>query len=120
MLALEPLVRWPETRAWLLADLAEHRAQSSWDWEADARWATMTGDDAMRSCIDVLLSSSTIGMIKLNYHDSYVRRTITLPRLRALRRLVREGYAVARWTGTGEGSRALYGLSRVRVYELPR
>lgn len=109
---------WARTREWLVADLREHRAQSSWDWTADARWAAHTGDAAMQECIDVLMRSDTIGMIKINYHDAYVRRQITEPRLRALRRLVREGHAVAYWQGAGEGSRNEFGVGRFRVYTL--
>lgn len=109
---------WQRTRAWLIADLREHRCQSSWDWTADRRWAAHKGDVAMQECIDVLLSSDTIGMIKVNYHDAYVRRQITEPRLRALRRLVREGHAVAYWQGAGEGARNNFGVGRFRVYAL--
>lgn len=37
---------WERTREWLIADLCEHRCQSSWDWTADKRWAEHKGDFA--------------------------------------------------------------------------
>lgn len=109
---------WQRTRAWLIADLREHRCQSSWDWEADKRWAEMKGDAAMQECIDVLINSTGIDVLRANYHDAYVRRQVTEPRLRALRRLVREGHAVAYWQGAGEGARNNFGVGRFRVYAL--
>lgn len=109
---------WAVTRVMMVADLAEHGQQASWDWEADRRWARMKGDREMVGCLDHLLANTGVAVQRVNYHDAYIRQRVTLPRLKALRRLVRDGECVSYWMGAGEGSRASYGVGRIRVYRL--
>jgi hypothetical protein len=98
-----------------LDDLRKNGDQASWDWEADERFAHMIGDleaaDMIRQAID---SVSTI----FHRYTAVHVTGITQKRLRALRRLGRQGFIKTGWIGTGPGGYNEFGVRRSRWYRL--
>jgi hypothetical protein len=100
------------------ADMATHDGMgSSWDWEADLRFAQAIGDDGAATWADQLARSQMPLPLRLDLYTAHCGH-ITRRRRRAMGELVRRGWATASWIGLGEGSRAAFGVGRSRVYEL--
>ncbi len=102
---------------WVIQDLSKHRCQSSWDWGADLRFARIfAGDFVDDICTLCRANAPTPHLIA--FHRAYIYRRVTLPRLRALRNLVRGGKVKATWSGTDYGGRTDFGVTRTRQYRL--
>ena len=92
----------------------------SWDWDADsyfARRATGISDDT-KEVLDKLLEHHGIAPVEMRWHDVFIRRAVTARRLRAARKLIKQGKLTADWGGTGPGGRTDFGIVRTRVYSL--
>ena len=99
----------------LVNDLKQHGGQSSWDWEADARFAEIIGDFESAKILWGVVHSSTMVFRQL----TIVQKTgITKKRLRALRRLVKLGLVESSWESLGAGGRNIFGVGRLRGYNL--
>lgn len=102
----------------IIKDLETHDNQGAWDWEADLRFARAIGDtEAVADC-QALLRSNAPFALQIAAHHGLIAKTITARRIRALRALVRQGRARAFWLGTGRGGASLFGVNRVRHYQL--
>jgi hypothetical protein len=99
----------------MMKDLEEYGEQSSWDWDADLRFAIMINDEKSITIIQEALKSYSTSQVRC---QAVAETGITKKRLRVLNGLIRLGLVKASWVGTGEGGRNLYGVSRVRSYEL--
>lgn len=104
-----------EDERFLLDDLRENHAQSSWDWPADERFAEHVGDGD--NLITESMESGAPSAFRIAAAKTWER--ITQRRLRALRALVKRGLVVAFWSGTGPGGFTDFGVRRVRTYDLP-
>lgn len=101
-------------KAFLLEDLKRHIYLSSWDFEADVRFAeAIKHKDAeiVRLCLE--------GQSPWPIRKSVLESTgVTKLRLRALRELVHDGLVVSEWTGTGPGGWTELNVCRCRMYKL--
>lgn len=99
----------------LINDFKEHPVQSSWDFEADLRFAKEIGDDEAVNLLRSMLKSRFVpAILGVFYHT--IRPRITRKRLRVIRKLVEQGLVVTYWSGTGYGGKADFGVSRTRTY----
>lgn len=98
----------------LLNDLKENVSQSSWDWEADLRFAYAI-DHPKKKLIEDVVNSETVWPIRYGILKS---TGITAKRLRYLRKLVNKKLVISYWIGSGWGGQSEFGLKRVRNYRL--
>lgn len=102
-------------KRFLLSDLEENLDQSSWDWEADYRFAIAAGDTKSAEIIKEAIDSSAPTALRF----VLVRSTgITKKRLRVMNGLIKMKLVTAYWLGTGDGGRSEFGISRVKIYTL--
>ena len=99
----------------LIQDFKEHPVQSSWDFEADLRFAKAIDDEEAVGLIRSMLKSSFAPAILGVFHHT-IRPRITRRRLAATRKLVERGLVTARWSGTGYGGKTEFGVNRARTY----
>ncbi len=105
------------TDAGIVLDILRTHAQgitSSWDWEMDLKFAEKIDDEEAVNLLKELRGS----VLAIREHDQYIRPTITVRRLRALRKLVKKGLVESYWVGTGWGGRNDTGVNRLRGYML--
>jgi hypothetical protein len=104
-----------EIEAFLIHDMKSHGGcQSSWDWEADARFASFI-EHKDAALINQACYSGTVWPIK----ERIIRGTgIIQLRLRYLRGLQKCGIVKGAWTGTGAGGLYELGTRRIRDYWL--
>lgn len=100
----------------LLSDLSENGEQCSWDWEADLRFARITGQDT--SPIEAAIYSSA--PIAFRVAASRGWEKVTQKRIRLLRKLCKIGLANSYWSGTGNGGKSDFGLNRVKNYVITK
>lgn len=100
----------------VLEDLKKHGTQSSWDWEADQRFASHIGDSEAADGIRKILDSCAPSAFRIAAMLEY--RRITNRRLRVLRKLVKNGLVVAFWDGLGQGAINQFGVRRVRCFRI--
>jgi hypothetical protein len=98
----------------LLADLKEHRVQSSWDWSADERFAIHLGE--RNTLIRETMDSGAPAVFRMAAANTW--KKITQRRLRTLRRLVDRKLVTSFWSGTGDGGFYEFGVRRIRSYAL--
>jgi len=109
-----------EVLNWLRDDLKQCEIQTSWDWDADYRFAMQFGSESEKKAIKEFYFSKSIAGIKIAVWCETIRGTITRKRLNALNELVAQGYAKKWWSGTGGGGMYEIGVNRVRAYGLSR
>lgn len=97
----------------LEADVRRHRSQSSWDWEADARFARLLGNEWAERRILAACESHAPAAFR---YAAVAETGVTKQRLAALRLLLKSGRITADWRGTGPGGLSELGTNRVRVY----
>ena len=100
----------------LLNDLKINGTQSSWDWEADFRYACEFYPNDIERAKMIVYGGAPAG-VRMSEHDRAMRH-IKLSRLRALRALESKGLITSYWTGTGEGGRNFTGVCRERAYKI--
>ncbi len=109
-----------EVESFLLKDIEKHGgSQSSWDWEADARFAKRFVADAVEDVMALLKSESPFP-IQISGHRVLIYRKVTVKRLRGLRGLVKKGLVASHWYGLGAGGVNTFGVGRTRGYILCR
>ena len=99
----------------LINDFKEHPVQSSWDFEADLRFAKAIGDKEAVELIKPMLNGGFLPAILAIFRHT-IRPRITNRRLRAMRKLVKQGLVKIGWLGTGYGGKTEFGVNRVRSY----
>lgn len=100
----------------VLSHLKDFGPQGSWHWDADARFARAIGDHGAAGVIEDAYSHAYLLTYQLA--AMYSVRHIKRRRLRALRKLVKQGLVKAHWRGTGPGGATEFGTNRVRQYGL--
>ena len=98
----------------LINDLKSNGEQSSWDWDADARFAKIIGDEKSEQIILAAIKSGAPSAIRF---ETVHQTGVPKKRLRYLRGLVKKGVATAYWEGLGEGGKNTFGVNRLRVYK---
>lgn len=102
----------------ILEDIKKTRmGQSSWDWEADYRFAKAVNANDEIEILKALLKSHTAFPIQIEIHRKYISK-LKNRRLRALRRLEKRGVLFSGWAGTGYGGYALFGTRRTKGWHL--
>lgn len=102
----------------ILKDMRErHVGQSSWDWEADYRFAKAIGAIYEIEILESLLKSTTVFAIQIACHKKFITK-LKNRRLRALRCLVKQGLVDSWWRGTGYGGYSEFGARRIKTYHL--
>lgn len=101
----------------LLADLHQHRGQSSWDYEADYRFAKALGWEKETEDLKSILGSRAPFTCIIAAHTTLVGHVKKL-RVSTLRTLAKEGYVEAFWVGMGSGGGSTFGVNRARAYVL--
>lgn len=100
----------------VLSDIKKNGSQSSWDWDADLRFACHLG---LTEEIQHLRAANEGNFLPNRLaHFEMVRRKITQRRLRVLRKLVHEGRVTSEWRGTGLFGKTDCGINRARAYFL--
>lgn len=100
----------------ILSDLEKYGSQSSWDWEADYRFAQQFYPEHEELIRKITYGGAPAG-IRINAHFHTAANKVKQNRLAVLRMLVKKGFVVSYWNGTGEGGALLFGVNRVKVYE---
>ena len=100
----------------ILADLKKNDAQSSWDWDADLRFAKHLGLAEEFRHLELAIGGNFLPDRRA--HFEMVRRTVTQRRLRAIRKLVHMGLVRSEWRGTGSCGKTDCGINRARGYFL--
>lgn len=101
----------------ILKDMRSYHGQSSWDWEADLRFARFLGDKEAEVIINDACHCSLVPMAVALMHTKAALR-VKGKRLDLLRELVREGL-VEKWPlGTGQCGRTDCGISWAMSYHL--
>lgn len=100
----------------LIKDLEENESQSSWDWEADFRFAKQFYPNECKD-IALIIRSQTLHAHQIVAHRLLAEKTKS-SRLRTMRRLIKKGIVKAYWVGTGWGGKHDFGINRVRAYFL--
>lgn len=104
----------------VLNDLRRHElghGQSSWDWEADFRFAKEVGTKDEIEILQALLKSSAVFAHQIAVHKARIRK-LAQRRIRALRKLYKMGLVDAFWLGTGHGGYSEFGIRRIRTWIL--
>ena len=115
---LAPLSEKARFMAKYLKETAVGSSCSSWDFEADYAFASEFGQFEIAEFIQSCMNSNVcFAHIIGSWHSSW-KKSVTSPRLTALRELTRHGYVEASWTGLGEGSKNQWGVTRIRSYRL--
>lgn len=107
-----------EQRQFLIADIKKHGAQSSWDWDADVRFARFLDDTVSADAIQRACDSHSVLSARYSYWVHFGGRRICRNRMRRLRELVSAGFLSAGWVGLGAGGFSEFGIRRVRAYSL--
>lgn len=106
-----------EIQDFLMTDLKENGSQSSWDFQADLRFAKfLKEEEAVADLERILFSSAPLALI-LDAHSALIGK-VKNKRLAGLRELVSMGEAESFWMGLGQGSMNQFGAKRVRCYSL--
>lgn len=100
----------------LIKDIGENGSQSSWDWQADLRFAKFFFPEE-HADIAAIIHSSTVYSSRIAAHEVLAKKTKS-SRIATLRRLIKKGLIESSWMGTGEGGKNLFGVNRVRSYYL--
>ncbi|MGR5367023.1 hypothetical protein [Photobacterium damselae] len=98
--------------------LQEHKNCSSWDFAADLAFAKKFCDRDVVKLIEDVMCPVNAGCPAVHVWMLGWKQPVTEKRLKALRELCNKGFAEAYWMGLGEGSRNIFGRTRVRYYEL--
>lgn len=102
---------------WLYEDIKEHGPQSSWDWEAELRFARFVGDTHAAEWIEKAVDSKAPTGLRCAVVESVYQR-VHRQRLEGLRRLKARGIVTASWIGGGAGCWYELGVRRFRLYQL--
>ena len=105
-----------DDQKFLLANLKANGPQSSWDWQADHRFALAAGLTEEAEKIRLVLRSHapTIFRDEVMFSVKHVKTR----RLRALQALVKKGLVRSAWVGTGAGGKNEFSVNRCRAYFL--
>lgn len=102
----------------ILKDMQENGiGQSSWDWEADYHFAEAINAEEERDILSQLLKSATVVVIQIAIHKKFITK-LKNRRLRALRKLEKQGVIESWWRGTGERGYSEFGVNRVKTWHL--
>lgn len=104
----------PTAGQFLLADMEKHGGQSSWDWEADRRFAEFIGDTEAADMLNRAIKSEAVDCFR--FAAARTARHVTRKRLRVLNDLRKRGLVDSGWIGTQEGGRNTFGVGRIRAY----
>ncbi len=96
----------------------KRESQSSWDWEADSRFAEFLGEKQIAK--DLLHAARNVGLIyfAVTAWEMFEGPRIKRLRLRRMNELEQEGIVISEWRGTGPDGKTLYGVNRNRAYFL--
>ena len=89
---------------------------TSWDWQMDLKFAERIGDERSTEVLNLLMNATAPHPIQISVWEREIRWKITQRRLRALRKLVKEGLVASEWGGTGPAGVTDFGVNRTRVY----
>lgn len=102
----------------ILEDMRKTRVgQSSWDWEADYRFAKAIDAKDEIEILESLLKSTTVFAIQIGCHRRFITK-LKDRRLRALRNLEKQGIVYSGWIGTGSGGLNEFGTRRIKSWHL--
>ena len=102
----------------ILNDMKNTRlGQSSWDWEADYRFALAVDANDEAEILSSLFNATTVFPIQIAIHKRFIGK-LKNRRLRALRNLQRQGLVGSRWLGTGYGGYSEFGARRIKTWWL--
>lgn len=90
---------------------SESVRQTSWDWEADYKFAIYLRSDMAEIIKDVIDSQDTQISLRMVTWKSMWYRPVTQLRLKALKELVELSFVEAGWLGLGHGSKSEFGLT---------
>lgn len=100
----------------LLQDLKDNKSTSSWDWQADYRFAWKFFPDVVED-FQMLFRRNTLHSAKIAFHKTYLLH-VKKARLRSLRKLQQKKLVVSGWMGLGIGGYSETGITKVRTYQL--
>ena len=102
----------------ILKDMKETTlSQSSWDWPADLRFAKAIRANDEIEILESLLGSKAVFAIQIEAHKIFITK-LKNRRLRALRKLEKQGILFSCWQGTGERGFTEFGTRRVKSWFL--
>jgi hypothetical protein len=91
--------------------------QSSWDWNADYRFAKAIKATYETEILKSLLRSTAVFPIQIAVHKKFINK-LKNRRLAALRQLQRQGIVYSAWIGTGHGGYSEFGVRRIKAWHL--
>ena len=102
----------------ILKDMKDIKlGQSSWDWQADYRFAKAIKSEHEIDILEMLLKSNAPFPHQIAVHKKHISK-LKNRRLRALRRLEKQKYLKSLWIGTGYGGRSDFGVNRIKTWHL--
>ncbi len=103
----------------ILKSMEETRlGQSSWDWEADYRFAIAINAKNEIEILENLLKSDAPFPVQIAVHKGCIGK-LKNRRLKALRNLTKQGLINSHWLGTGYGGYSEFGIRRIKTWYLP-